>query len=119
LALLLALSGEAVAQQSGKAFLWDGTHWQQITQEAKAAYVFGLGNLADFEMAAGGAEKRPCVSKAFADELKAKTVMQIVQAVDSYYKENPNKLNTSVIEAVLRKCTTVCPPEKPAGGQKK
>jgi hypothetical protein len=44
------------------------------------------------------------------DELKAKTLGQIVSDVDAYYKENPEKMDTSVIEVVLRRSTKVCPP---------
>jgi predicted GTPase len=52
------------------------------------------------------------------DELKTKTVNQIIQEVDKYYQENPGKLNTSVIEAILRRLTSLCPPET-AGEKKK
>ena len=51
------------------------------------------------------------LQKVLVSELKAKTLGQIVANVDAYYRENPKKLNTSVIEVVLRRCTNVCPPE--------
>jgi hypothetical protein len=38
--------------------------------------------------------------------------------VDQFYKDNPDKLKTSVIEVVLRQCTTVCPPEMKSGEKK-
>jgi hypothetical protein len=53
------------------------------------------------------------------DDLKKRTVMQIVQEVDRYFKENPGKLNTSVIEVVLKRCTSVCPPEGTGGAKPK
>ena len=115
LILLLGLTTAALA--SDKAFLWDGANWSQISADGKAGYIFGIGNLADFENAASGG-KAACVSKAFADELKTKTVAQIVTEVDKFYKDNPDKLQTSVIEVVLRRCTTVCPPEIKGGGKK-
>ncbi len=102
----------AVGVQAQTAFLWDGNHWQQVSPDGKAGYIFGLGNLADFETAANKG-KAPCVSKAFVDELKSKTVNQIVQTVDKFYQDHPDKLKTSVIEVVLRQCTTVCPAEAP------
>ncbi len=34
------------------AMLWDGTQWKALPQEAKIGYVKGVGNLADYEMAA-------------------------------------------------------------------
>ena len=113
--LLLVLATAALAAE--KAFLWDGTRWSQVSYDGKAGYIFGIGNLADFELAASGG-KAVCISRAFADELKNKTVAQIIEQVDKFYKENPGKMQTSVIEVVLRQCTTVCPPEVKSGGKK-
>ena len=56
------------------------------------------------------AKVRP-IAHAFANELKTKTVGQIIEQVDSYYKENPGKLGTTVLEVILIRCTKgVCPP---------
>ncbi len=115
LVLLCAMAAGALAQESGKAFLWNGTHWAQVSADGKAGYIFGIGNLADFEVAASRG-KAVCISQAFVKELKTKTVAQIVQTVDKYYQDNPGKLDKPVIEVVLRQCTTVCPPE---GAEKK
>lgn len=118
LALICTLATGSLAQEKGKAFLWDGSHWAQVTTEGKAAYIFGIGNLADFEAGANPPGRLGCISRAFVDELKSKTVMEIVQVVDKYYKENPDKMTRSVIEIVLRQSTSLCPPES-AGGEKK
>jgi len=115
LVLLLGLTTTALAAQ--KAFLWNGTHWSQVSFDGKAGYVFGIGNMADFEAAAGGG-KSPCISRAFTDELKTKTVDQIITEVDKFYKENPDKLETTVIEVILRRCTKQCLPETKSGGKK-
>jgi hypothetical protein len=115
LAILLALTTGALALEKG--YLWDGSHWKDMTQEIKVAYVKGIGNMADFEVAAGGAGRMACISKAFVDELKTKTLGVIVTEVDKYYKENPGKMKTPVIEVILRRCTKLCPPE-PKGGAK-
>jgi hypothetical protein len=116
--LIFALAPGVSAAEQGKAFLWDGSHWGQVSQDAKVGYVFGLGNLADFEVAARGPNKTPCISAAFVGELKRLTVMRIVQEVDKYYQEHPDKTSTPVIEVVLRRCTSVCPPEPAKGGKK-
>jgi hypothetical protein len=117
-ALALVLGLNAGAQAAGKTgFLWNGTHWSQVSFDGKAGYIFGMGNLADFENAASKG-KGVCVSRAFADHLKDKTVDQVIASVDQFYKDNPDKLETSVIEVVLRRCTPVCPPEM-KGGEKK
>jgi hypothetical protein len=117
--LVGALATTAPAAETGKPFLWDGSHWQQVSEDGKAGYIFGLGNLADYELAAAGTRKTACISRAFVDELKTRTVLQIVQEVDAFYKENPSKLNTSVIEVVLERCTKVCPPGAAQGATKK
>ena len=116
LILVLSLAPAALAAQ--KAFLWDGTHWTKVSFDGKAGYIFGIGNLSDFEVAASRGQA-PCISRAFATELKTKTVDQIIAAVDKFYKKNPDKMKTSVIEVILRQCTTVCPPQKKSKGEKK
>lgn len=113
-AVLLFLSAGAMAKE---AFMWDGNHWPQLSFDAKVGFVKGIGNLADFEVAASKSQA-PCISRAFVDELKTKSINQIILEVDKYYQENPGKKDTTVIEVVLRRCTSVCPPEAPTGGKK-
>lgn len=116
LALIIALAAPSLAADKG--FLWDGNHWKDMTAELKVAYIKGVGNMADVEVASGGSGRAACISKGFVDELKTKTVGQVVQEVDKYYKDNPQKMVTPVIEVVLLKCTKLCPPE-PAAEKKK
>jgi hypothetical protein len=105
----LALAGGGLAQQS-KGFLWDGNQWPGLTYDAKVGYVKGVGNLADFEAAAAKGKGAP-IAQAFSSELKTKSVEQIIEQVDSYYRENPGKLDTSVLEVILIRCAKgVCPP---------
>ncbi|MEJ5328898.1 MAG: hypothetical protein WHT07_01945 [Desulfobaccales bacterium] len=111
--VLVLLAALPVAAQ-GKPELWNGSHWQTMSPELKVAYIKGIGNMADFEVAAGGAGRGPCISQAFVDELKRLTINQIIQEVDKFYQENPDKRAMPVIEVVLRRCTKLCPPETPA-----
>lgn len=104
---VLVLAAGALAQ--GKAGLWDGNQWTKMSYDAKVGYVAGAGNLADFDASASRG-KYGVITRAFSSELKAKTVGRIVGDVDKYYQENPNKLATSVLEVILMRCTTVCPP---------
>jgi hypothetical protein len=111
LALALFLTAGPLAALE-KAEIIDGTHWTQWSNQDKLVYIRGLGNWADFVTEAQVQSKKNyefCISKVFVDQLKAKTLGQIVRDVDAYYQENPQKLNTSVIEVVLRRCTNVCP----------
>jgi hypothetical protein len=107
LMVVLVMAGSPLAQ--GKAALWDGSQWTQMSYDAKVGYVAGVGNMADFDLAAGKG-KYGYVSRAFSTELKTKTVSQIVDEVDNYYKENPNSLSTTVLEVIAIRCTSFCPP---------
>lgn len=114
-----ALAAAAPAVDTNQAFLWNGVHWQQVTTDGKAGYIFGIGNLADYEAAASKSRKLACVSPALVNEMKSKTVMQIIQEVDKYYQDNPGKLGTPVLEVVLGQLTKPSPAEAPAGTTKK
>jgi hypothetical protein len=108
LTLVLALAFGALAME--KAELINGTHWTKWSMDAKLVYIRGFSNMADFEAAASG-HRNVCLSKALSEELKAKTLGQIVADVDNFYKENPDKMSTSVIEVTFMRCTKYCPPE--------
>jgi hypothetical protein len=116
LALCLALATASMAANQG--FMWNGSQWKNLNPDLKVAYVKGIGNMADFEAAADSTSRAACIARAFVDELKTKTIAQVVQEVDSFYKENPGKMSTSVLEVILRRCTQLCPPETAAGKKK-
>jgi hypothetical protein len=81
--------------------------------------IFGIGNLADYEVAASKNQKQVCVSRTFVDAMKTKTPMQIIQEVDKYYQDNPGKLDTLVIEVVLGQLIKPSSAGAPAGTTKK
>jgi hypothetical protein len=117
-ALLLALTATPLAAGE-QAFIWTGKHWPGLSYDAKVGYVKGIGNLADFEVGALKATGRmACIAQAFFEELKSKTVAQIIDEVDKFYQANPDKLQTPVIEVILRRCTKACPPETKPGEKK-
>jgi hypothetical protein len=99
--MVAALAAAAPAVETNQAFLWNGVHWQQVTTDGKAGYIFGIGNLADYEVAASKDRKQVCVSRSFVEVMKTKTPLQIIQQVDQYYQDNPGKLDTLVIEVIL------------------
>jgi hypothetical protein len=106
LVLLCALATAALAANKG--YLWNGTHWKDMSPEIKVAYVKGIGNMADFENAAGGSGMAACISKGFVDELQTKTIAQVIAEVDKYYKDNPAKLDMPVVAVILQRCTKLC-----------
>jgi hypothetical protein len=108
LVILCALATAALAAEKG--FLWDGSQWKDMTTEIKVAYVKGIGNMADFENAASGPGQAACISKGFVDELKTKTIAQVIAEVDKFYKENPAKLDLPVVAVIMQRCTKLCAP---------
>lgn len=100
LILVLSLPTLVLSQ---KAALWDGTQWQDLPQETKIGYVKGVGNLADFELAASG-KRAGAVSRALDEQWRNKNINNIVQEVDKFYQQNPQKLSMPVIEVMLRCC---------------
>jgi hypothetical protein len=72
--------------------------------------------MADFETAAAGSAPPPCISKGFVDELKTKTIAQVIAEVDKYYQENPGKMDMPVIAVIMQRCTKLC--AVPAAGKK-
>ena len=117
LAVLLALATGALAQSPQLA--WDGTQWKEFNHEIKVAYVKGMLNMAAFETASAGTGGAACISRGFTEELKTKTLGDVIAEVDKFYKENPGKMKTPVIEVVLQRCTKLCVVPPPAGEKKK
>jgi hypothetical protein len=116
LIVLFTLATAGLAADHG--YLWDGSQWKDMGADLKVAYVKGIGNMADFETAAGGAGRAACISKGVVDELKNKTIAQVIAEVDKFYTDNPAKLNMPVIAVILQRCTKLCPPEAQAAGKK-
>jgi hypothetical protein len=113
LVLVLALSGVALSQGM-KPSVITGVQWKEATPEMKVAYLRGMGNMADYEVAVSGRGKAGCLSAGLVDELKGKSIESIVKDVDKFYKENADKVNTPVVEVVVRQCTSLCKPAAPS-----
>ena len=97
----------------GQPFLLDGTHWTEISYDARVTYIKGVGNMADFECQAGAPKQSRsyCIAMMLVQELKEKSIDSVVKEIDQYYKENPDKLKTPVLEVLVRRATKLCPPE--------
>jgi len=123
LALVLGLVLATGAWAAGdRAEMINGTHWTKWNQADKLVYIRGLTNWADFITEAQAKKANTfeyCASRVMVDELKTKTLGQIADKVDAYYRDNPGNLNTTVIEVLIRRCTNVCPPETGAKEGKK
>ncbi len=92
--------------------LLNGTNWSEISYDAKVGYVKGVGNMADYECQAGAFKQGRvfCLASTLVQELKDKSIDAVVKEIDQYYKENPGKASTSVLEVMLRQANLLCPP---------
>ena len=117
LMVVLVMAGSALAQEKEKAFLWDGTQWPQLSFDAKVGYVKGVGNLADFEAAAskGKAASAQAFSRGAENQNRESDHRASGQVI---IRRIPSKLSTTVLEVILIRCTTVCPPGMGAGAKK-
>jgi hypothetical protein len=113
LVLVLSLSGVALSQGAQPSLI-TGAQWQGASQEMKSAYIRGVGNMADYDVAVSGKGKAGYLSVGLVNELKGKSIEGIVKDLDKFYKDNPDKLNTPVMEVVVRQCTNLCKPAAPS-----
>lgn len=94
----------AALPADGQGFLWDGSHWARSSQDGKLGYLWGLSNLADLEAsAAAKAGTISAVSQAVRQEMQRATAFELMEEVDRFYRENPDKLSTTVLEVLLRR----------------
>lgn len=80
-----------------------GDIWQNMTIDEKIAFVWGVGHVVSIEREA--AEKYPALKKEslaamMATGLAGKPIIDIVSAVDSYYKENPTRMDDPVMNVI-------------------
>ncbi len=94
-------------------FFLDGTHWTNLSYDAKVTYIKGVGNMADFEVQAPGPKSGQgyCIAYMLVQEFKERTIDSVVKEIDAFYKENPNELYKTVLEVMIRRASKLCPPE--------
>ena len=98
-----ALSSGVLAQDEIKAPLLTGKTWINMSQDQKSAYIWGAGDIIDLEQEImeiyPELKRESFVSKAV-EGIGDVKINDIVSSVDSFYKENPDKANLSVIRVV-------------------
>jgi hypothetical protein len=92
------------AQPSSEAPLLTGQVWQQMSPDAKVAFVWGIGNLAEIERARDGG--MPTQGESFIPYLvrglSGKPINEVVREVDAYYSAHPDQLKRPVVDAVFQ-----------------
>jgi hypothetical protein len=118
LALTLVLGAGTFAAMEKAEFI-NGAHWTKWSNQDKLVYIRGLSNWADFITEAQrerGNSSEFCISKVFVDELKAKSLGQIVLRLTYCRKSKIDHLRGRGGIAALHKA---CPPEVAQGAEMK
>ncbi len=112
--LVLALAAGAWGAVD-QALMINGTQWTQWPEQDKLVYVRGISNYVDFDSAAQLQTMQQkgkhwfSISIGLAKVLKTKTLGQVVADIDNFYRDNPGKLDVSVIEVIIRHSCKICP----------
>lgn len=99
---LLAWTGLFAAEPAPR--LLTGEVWQTLSPDAKLAFVWGVGNLLEFERTrASTAEPSPQSFIPFLVEgLKGKPIADVVAQIDRYYAAHPAEIKRPVIDAIFQ-----------------
>ena len=102
----LALAGwstDGFAKEEIKALLLTGQTWVSMSQDQKAAYIWGAGDVIDLEqeiMEIYPELKRESFVTKAVEGIGDVKINDIVSNIDTFYAENPDKVNLSVIRVV-------------------
>ena len=83
--------------------LVDGTLWTKSTDDVKKAYLVGLANMVQLEVAYNANDPLPekySFSPRLAKGLTGQTLASVQEALDKWYSANPGKLQRPVIETI-------------------
>jgi hypothetical protein len=98
--LALAWSGHAFAAETP---LVTGEQWTKSSEEMKQAYLVGIVNLAQLEMAYAGANP-PSDAQSFVPRLakgmQGQTLDSVRDGLNRWYAANPGKLQRPVLETI-------------------
>ena len=101
--LLVAWASAVSAKEEIKAPLLTGKTWINMSQDQKSAYIWGAGDIIDLEqelMEIYPELKRDSFVTKSVEGIGDVTINDIVSTVDSFYRENPDQVNLSVIRVI-------------------
>jgi len=82
-----------------------GELWREMSTDTKVAFVWGIGNLVEFERSQTGAQQ-PAGSKSFipflVKGLADKSINDVVRQVDAWYEAHPDQVKRPVVDALFR-----------------
>jgi hypothetical protein len=96
-------SSDSTAAEEIKAPLLTGLTWVKMSQDQKAAYIWGAGDVIDLEqeiMEIHPELKRESFVTKAVEGIGDVQINEIIATVDSFYKKNPDQANLSVIRVI-------------------
>ncbi|GFO60744.1 hypothetical protein GMST_30690 [Geomonas silvestris] len=82
-----------------------GEEWQTLQPDTKVAFIWGVGHVVTIEenvVQRHPELKRPDFTAKLAEGLRGVPMSTIIQAVDAYYRNNPDDLDMPVLRVVWR-----------------
>jgi hypothetical protein len=80
-----------------------GVHWTKSTEEQKKAYLIGIANIAQIELAYAGTNALSddqSILPRMARGLKGQTLDSVREGLNQWYAANPGRLDRPVIETI-------------------
>lgn len=105
LAIAMAFTPMAMAQDSGGTGYITGTQWQKAKRASKLSYLIGIADLMSaeytFQKKKGGplSDRRSAVPRLYRG-FSGVTIEQAMAGVDAFYRDNPDEIGQTVIEAL-------------------
>jgi hypothetical protein len=102
-AACLALAMTCGSASAAEVPMVDGTHWVKSSEDVKKAYLVGLANMVQLEVAYNANDPLPeknSFSPRLAKGLTGQTLAAVQEALDKWYSANPGKLQRPVIETI-------------------
>jgi hypothetical protein len=79
----------------------DGEDWTTATERERMAYLLGIRDMAsaEYQLTGPNPKRRTLVEK-LVEALDGMTLRHIMEAIDGYYKANPDKQKQSIFEVI-------------------
>ena len=103
LALFVAVAVMWSSARADEVPIITGEHWTKSTEQLKKAYLIGIANAVQVEIAYEGTNPpsdAQSIVPRFAKGLKGHTIDSVREALDKWYADHPDRLQRPVVETI-------------------